>query len=81
MFSHHSESTLKTFGLFQTHYPPLINNYMWLHWRASASRRGCPGAFPPGERERALFLGGGEERALVRLIRELSVSRPTVISH
>ena len=23
MFSHHSESTLKTFGLFQTHYPPM----------------------------------------------------------
>ena len=23
MFSHHSESTLKTFGLFQTYYPPL----------------------------------------------------------
>ena len=28
-FSHHSESTLKTFGLLQTHYPPLRRAHVW----------------------------------------------------
>ena len=27
MFSHHSESTLKTFGLFQTYYPRMTETH------------------------------------------------------
>ena len=66
MFSHHSESTLKTFGLFQTHYPPLAGcrKVQGWHWYPKVRYRGAKVLRVLGTNERAradpeISLSGG----------------------